>query len=333
VGPPTTAAPSFAALADRFETAVASRGLVPHDLQVGGRRVRLHFAGPALVPAVLPAFGHLEVPGDGPDGVHLTVSLWDAESTATPPVPVPPANPDESGPRYHSVADGLVIHVVDEALSALDGNRAVHHFPSATTPRWYQRASPLKELLHSWAATVGLRFVHAAAVGTERGGVLLTGSSGAGKSTTSLACRVGGLGFAGDDYVLVDPDELRVHSVYRTARLGWDTAERFPGLLEADNAPPDEKALGFLDGVVRGFPLRAVLVPAVGDGRRTRVERISPARALLALAPSTVLQIAGGQADALRAARRLLEAVPAYRLDLGTDLDEVADVVAEVAHR
>jgi hypothetical protein len=65
-----------------FERAAAGSGIVVRDFRVAGFRLRLRFAGPALVPAIVPAIAHLETPtGPSPD---FTIDLFDAESTASP---------------------------------------------------------------------------------------------------------------------------------------------------------------------------------------------------------------------------------------------------------
>ena len=65
-----------------FDRAVARTGAVERDIGVAGLRLRLRFAGPALIPAIVPALAHLELPvAATPD---LTIDLFDATSTGTP---------------------------------------------------------------------------------------------------------------------------------------------------------------------------------------------------------------------------------------------------------
>jgi hypothetical protein len=55
--------------------------------------------------------------------------------------------------------------------------------------------------------------LHAACVGTRGSGLLLLGSSGAGKSTIALHALLGGLDFLSEDSVLIAPDTLRATGV------------------------------------------------------------------------------------------------------------------------
>src|SRR4051794_7273185 len=78
----------------------------------------------------------------------------------------------------------------------------------------------------------GRQLLHAAAVGTEQGGVVITGRGGVGKSTAALLCLEAGLAYLGDDYVVValEPQPM-AYSLYCTAKLDDGQAAHFPGLL------------------------------------------------------------------------------------------------------
>jgi hypothetical protein len=222
-------------------------------------------------------------------------------------------------------------------LSVVDAKRraALHYVPDASNVVWYQKATPLKDIVHAWTRRHDLHLIHAAAVGNHQGGVLIAGVAGAGKSTTSLACLRGGLAFAGDDYVLVDVERPFVHSLYSSAKLEWDNLDRHPGLFRPGNSRADPKALAFLardapERVVRGLPVRAFLLPTITGRHETRVVPTSGARALLGLAPSTMLQMPGHGQGSLGAMARLVDGLPAFRLELGTDLSAIPDVVDTV---
>ena len=183
-------------------------------------------------------------------------------------------------------------------------------------------------------------YVHAGAVGHADGGVLLAGRGGSGKSTTALACLDSDLVYASDDYCIVSNDVGPVvHSVYSTAKLkGHVDFERFPHLRERCSnleLVGDEKALLFLqdhyaDRIVRGFPICAVLLPRVNHSPHARVTSATSAEAFRALAPSTLMQVPGAGPELLEALRRLLEAVPAFHLDLGPDPASLPPLIGEI---
>ena len=165
------------------------------------------------------------------------------------------------------------------------GAVTVYHRPSATMvfwvidPRlspWYERGAPLRSALHHWAAGQGMHFVHAGAVGVDGRGVLLAGASGSGKSTTALACLDAGLQYAGDDYVILTPEDApRVHCLYSTAKLDAPSLERLPGLAAAVadfRRGEEQKAVIDVHGhrpglVVDSLAIDAVVIPSVGARR------------------------------------------------------------------
>ncbi|HMF82915.1 MAG TPA: hypothetical protein VKI01_06540 [Acidimicrobiia bacterium] len=230
-----------------------------------------------------------------------------------------------------------MVHAADGTLSVIDRTRqtALHYFPDPSDVPWYQRATPLKDIVQAWTRSNELQLIHAGAVGNHDGGVLIAGVAGSGKSTTSLACLHGGLAFAGDDYVLVDVERAFVHSLYSSAKLEWDNLDQHPDLFQPANSRADAKALAFLardapERIAGGYPLRALLLPTITGREETRAVPTTAARALLGLAPSTMLQMPGNDQASLGAMTRLVRRIPAFRLELGTDLTAIPGVVEAV---
>ena len=125
--------------------------------------------------------------------------------------------------------------------------------------------------MHWWSAGLGLQLVHGAAVGTEAGGVLLIGRSGAGKSTQALACVGSSLGYAADDYCLVEiGPAVRGHSLYGSGKANAASIAMLPHLAEAFRASPIDfqgKSIIFIaehapEAILRCFPLRAIVLHA-----------------------------------------------------------------------
>jgi hypothetical protein len=76
--------------------------------------------------------------------------------------------------------------------------------------------------------------------------------------------------------------------------------------------------------VVPGFPLRAVVIPRVTPGLvEARLLEASRAAGMTALAPSTVFQMHTKGQDSLVRVRRLVERVPSYVLELGSDIASI----------
>jgi hypothetical protein len=310
---------------------------------IGGRPVRMRFAGRALEPVMLPALAHLErAAGDATD---LDIRLWDSASTGVPGPDLPweaedvRARGDIHG--HEGIRVRMLCDAVSGAITALDreDGTLVYWVSDARVVPWYESGAPLRAALHAWAAGPGRHFVHAGAVGSGGAGVLLAGLSGAGKSSAALACLEAGLEYAGDDYVLLTTDgPPRAHSLYSTAKLDPDALARLPGLAPAVSdfrRGEEEKAVLQLhrhrpDQLRASLPVSAIVLPSIGDAERPTLRRASAAEALRALAPSTILQLPGAGRQAMDAMAGLVRRVPAYALELGTDLDPVPGLIAEV---
>lgn len=321
-----------------YALACQARAQVERAFIIAGLRVRLCAAGTALLARLTPALEHLATESGGaPD---LTIAMWDGATTGVP-LPSLPWSPEDYGPRGEIRESGRFRVVVDAGAGALsmldvDRNLALFSARDADELPYWESGAPFRIILHWWMTQRGLQFVHAGAIGTPSGGILLAGKGGSGKSTTSLACLAAGLGYAGDDYCIVSlRPQPTVHSLYSTAKLNPDSVARFPALgpaLSNGSRLDEEKGLYFLgrhlpDRILAGFPLRAVLLPRVTGARDTRLVPVSAAAALLALAPSTLFQLAHSAPEEFRLITRVLQAIPCYLLELGSDLDGVAGAV------
>lgn len=316
-------------------------GAMPRDLVIAGARIRLVFAGPALGTLLLPALSHRLAAAPGsPD---LTIHVWDSGSTgvAMCPPPVEQHCFSERGDiwSFHSHRVRSAFHWSEFSLSLLDHERGEGVFWVRTTeglPYWTQ-ASPLRSLLHWAMARRGCQLVHAAAVGTANGGVLVTGRGGVGKSTTALACLEAGLAYAGDDYVLLSGGErVTAHSLYRTAKVETADMARFarfgPRVLGDAATAGDAKAVMYLDeGLVDALPLVAVVTPRFGDKPETGVEAIDPALLIGAATYTTLAQLPHAGQGTVDFIAAQLARLPGRRLVLGTDIARVPDAIAALA--
>ena len=314
------------ALEGAFEAAVAVAGLVEHGLGVGGRELLLRFAGPALEPALLPALEHvLSEPAREPAGV---VHLWDTASTGVP-LPEPPWRATDIGPLGEVAMRGLgAVHVPADGRLTIraTGSRNVHWWAAhADVVPWWERGAPLRVVFH-WLLTDPRRqLIHAAAVGEGARGVLLPGPSGSGKSTLALACLESGMTYAGDDYVLLDVSDPPVaHSLYASARVDVQTLARFPALTATQTHREGEKTVLALGEAHRErirlqLQVDAVVIPRRKRTRTSAVSRASAGEGLLALAPSSALQLPDRARGTLRVAAELVRRKPVYRLEVGSD--------------
>jgi hypothetical protein len=346
-------------LVDSFDAAVeAASAVVERDFRLAGAVVRLRSPHREMLRRLSRAFAHLELPAPAPTP-NLVVNLWDSASGGPPP-PLPHTRDEEApgaffyfsnetlraGFQLGTSGDARVLAVYPEAptpaLNVLeqDARRAWYWVADADRIPYWEQATPLVYLLDWWLRERDMYMLHAGAVGTPAGGVVLVGKSGSGKSTTALSSLDSDLVYAGDDYVGVSlGPQPEVHSFYSSGKLMQNHVERLPFLLDAlANADKlaVEKAVVYVnerwpERMSAGFPLRAVLVPRVTPGlAEARITDASPADAFRALAPSTVFQMHTRGQDSLVRARRLLERVPSYGLELGSDMASIPRAIGDL---
>jgi hypothetical protein len=322
---------------------------------IAGQTLCLRFAGTALVPYVQ-AFSHLEtLPSSHPD---LTVYLWEEQSTQIP-IPLPPwsveVEPSSTFSQTQFVEGmGTVLLVNGDRIRAgfypenhnlisinFQQNLAFYCLKDVQKMPYFEPGSPLRLILHWWLNERSMQMVHAAAVGTPEGGVLLVGKGGSGKSTSALACLDSELFYAGDDYCAIANNPVPyIHSLYHTAKLKSrvDFQKRFPQLLsKVSNLDrlETEKAILFLNEdypkkIISGFPLRSILMPRVTGCDRTQLHRASAMQMLRAIAPSTLIQLAGTSQSSLTFLADLVKQVPCYILEVGKNIETIPNVILEL---
>jgi len=333
----------LARLVASARAAEARTGAVEATFVLAGRTVRLVGAGPALISRISPAFAHL--PSGAPDAVaDLTVHVWDTRSTGEPlpdlgEFAASPGSPVT--PVLHGSEHSFVFHAFENAMSYLDSAEGVAVYvveDADTLPPW-ERACPLRAILTWWFSPQALLLAHGAAVGSPDGAVVLAGPGGSGKSTTALACLAAGMGYLGDDYVLLDPHSHTVWSVYGSSKLADDHLLRFPHLMRPEEPgpadPSDAKRIGWPaevlpEAMVTSAPVRAIVVPVVTGGPQCVLTRVPASRALMAVAPLTMFQTPGDQRAAFQLSTRFVSGLPTYRLDLGEGMDRVPHLIRDL---
>ncbi len=309
---------------------------------LGREKVCLRFAGPALIPFFTRALDHIAAePSHTP---ALAVCIWDDVSTQTR-MPPPPWSGYEVYTRRGDVLGFNNDRICTAynwsaaSLSVLDkrNNLALYWTHDARNLPSYEISAPLRTILHWTMNRHGLQFVHGGAVGTSRGGVLIAGKGGSGKSTTVLSCLNTDMLYVSDDYCLIAAEPVPyAYSIYSSAKLNADNIQRVPHLmptLSNRERMDKEKAVFFLypyfeERITTGFPVRALLLPNIKEKTDTTLTPASRMEALKALAMSTMSQLAQAGKDSIQIMHRFVNQIPCYHLNLGTDLTRIPNVIA-----
>jgi hypothetical protein len=319
---------------------------------LAGMRVHVRIVGHLLAQRLTETFAHLATTASsGPAG--LQIEAWDENETGI----IGPRLSEASTPGWEAPMDGGTLAVsADEntlvfrlgrSVTCLDRRaaRIVAWTHDAARLLLQERTKPFGPLLALWLRDRGLRMMHAAAVVRDGRAVLLIGPTGSGKSTSAALCVEAGLGYLGDDAAALEEcgdGAFVAHSLYGGARLLAADTARFPHLAQHAVVPDgdleDPKVLIFLhrthaDQLQRRARITAVAFPRVAGGVTTRVRRLSGAQALGGCAAGSLFMWVRPDASDVDQLTRLVTTVPAYALELGTELSAVAPHIAALLER
>jgi len=316
------------------------------DIAIAGFLARVEIVGSDLAATMRRAFSHLVTPETSaqPD---LTIRVWDQAATG---IEVPGQYTQE---RRRNDDVEILLKVSDDgryvgeqrdlSVSWLDtvSSRIVGSVSSAHCQYLDERARPQHKLISAWLDERGIQFVHAGLIGSGDTGILFVGNGGAGKSTSSVACLRAGLGYLGDDFVGIENTEAGYtgHGLFSSCLLNVGHLERFPDLkphaVSAHQEFEDKSILYLADvfpgALRRSVPIAAIMLPRVMRKEETTYRRASKAEAVFAIAPTSVMFLPRPTQQAFDRVVELVERVPAYWLELGSNIDKIPDAVKALA--
>ena len=334
-------AASFARALRELETFEMPSCAGERALEIAGVRMRVRLSSPRLAAGALRALAHHAVATDAAEPADVTLLVLDHD---VPGNPVHELLPD--APRTPPVGDRIerwsydgesgrgLLHEGFRALFLRSRTRAAMWLGEGGALPYHVVALPLLPILSWLVAERGCAVLHAAAIATPHGALLLGGRSGTGKSTAALACLDAGVGFLGDDMCIVEPGSPPVvHSLYCSGKLDAADTVRFPDLAPAlveGSGPWWEKSVYLFDDhlaerVVRRAPLLGVAIPRRDAGPPAR---LSPRQAFLAMAPNTVFQLPGAAQASSAGVKEVVSKVPVHSVGVG---DAIAAIPARLA--
>jgi len=302
-------------------------------LNLAGKNMRFVFYSKTLAKRMLPAFEHLEQTDSTPD---LTINIWDSNESGVDLI-----QPYHKKEHMCEISNGAQVAIErgfygvyfsgEESIQIYDEENKIAYFWTHNAdeiPGWVIGA-PLRAILHWYLSSVGIHLVHGAVVGMGDDAVLLTAKSGSGKSTTALACMLGGMSYVGDDYVALSVDEkITAYSIYNSAKCTNNTLNALPTLRSCANEIPsvDERksviyiSKSFPKSVSRKMNIKSIFVPSLTGDTKTRLEPVSKVKTLLAMVPTTIFQLPYTGTDLILKLRQMVEIVPCHSLLLGNEI-------------
>ncbi len=218
-------------------------------------------------------------------------------------------------------------------LTAIDrvSRRCVVWYRSpAPLPSW-DVARPFLQVFKGLAPITGLTPVHAAAVALGERGILITGHSGAGKTSTALACVEAGWRYVGDDVVLIGGAPLRATNLYRSARVREDMIPRLrrsmAGMMSVSTDSGERKAeldIGRLPSSAIGdADIDAIVIPRRTGATGVVIAPLRRSTALRELSANTLVALPGDAAASYDAMACAMADTPCYSVDPGPVLGQV----------
>jgi hypothetical protein len=304
----------------------------------GGHAVRMRIVGDRLAKCLALPFAHLQCRRHDRSRSRLTIDLWDQlETGIAAQIDVAPDSLGLSSRFSTSEDERSVTSVFRHSIISFD--RQEEHIVGvaldADQLSLYECGRPLHVPLSLWYNDRDIPLVHAALVSHRGDGILLAGSRGTGKTTSSVSCIAAGFHYLADDLAGL---EIRAdgapwgHSVYGSAFVDEETLRRLPALREhaiSGKYSHEDKHLVFVSQVcptelMRKTKIRAVVLVRIADADRTRVRPATKGESLLTMARSTL------QSGVLSPGRRgfellgcLSDNVPSFWLELGPNPDDI----------
>ena len=185
--------------------------------------------------------------------------------------------------------------------------------------------------------------VHAAGVAHAGNGLLIPGSSGSGKSTLAFALARSGFDFLGDDMLFLTREarELRALAFPEAFDLTDDTLRLFPELADLRGTqklpgwPKHQLRVEDRFGARIAWSCRpvALVFPRVSGRAHSKLSVMERDQALLEIVPNILLSEPASSQQHLDVLGQLVSSCPCYRLETGTNFEEVATLLRGVLER
>jgi hypothetical protein len=268
----------------------------------------------------------LPPPGAGSSDHDLSVAILaalDPELSGT--------IPSDREQSHTSIADGIYAHwsaYPGESLQVYDSRTrcGLLWLPSGQALETV-RSRPALPIFHAHADLTGWVPAHGAAVGREGQFVLLAGPSQSGKSTAAIACAAAGWDYAGDDFVMVEPESKRVEPIYASGRLRpgavgllADFVQRTQIAVTRDfGEPRHEIRLGgnYTSNIIAGGRIAAILLPRRSGANELSIRPARPHEVFRALIGVTMLQLPGLHNRVTPKLLKLTQGLPAFVVETG----------------
>ena len=314
---------------------ISSAELLHTDrLSLAGRTVHLKTPSPGLRERLVPSLAHLIKPDDG-SAPELTIWYATNKNLASKVKAPPWAGFNSQG--YNPDLDQDEIQIFFQPwqkqffLYSRTKRTGIYWAQTPDEVPWWESTFSFRVLFHFWTYDLPAQLIHAGALAHNGSGILITGQSGSGKSTSCLQLLRRGFQYLGDDYVWVEQENggPSVHTLFQTAKVEPENLHnRFhdwvPYVTNKDTYR-DQKAIFhvhdlFPDSRLGQAKLKAILLPRVSGLEHTSFEKVNSSRALLAMAPTTLHHLPHNRDISYKKLMEISASLPSYHWKLGYNL-------------
>lgn len=193
---------------------------------------------------------------------------------------------------------------------------------------FYQLSFMLTPLFSKMAPDMGMALVHGAGVGVNGNGVILSGLSGAGKSSLAAACLMCGMQYVSDDTLFLDRMDHKAYPICSTIHLAPKILDIFHEITGQEfltrNGRGEKRHLdiSFLkDQFVQGLKMKALIVLKIEEGAEFGIRPAAWEKAAVPLVYSSAHLLGEAQnAEAVRNIISCMRLLPAYEFTMSGNL-------------
>jgi len=186
----------------------------------------------------------------------------------------------------------------------------------------------------------GLYCLHAAALYGSDIGILVSGESGCGKTTTSLSLVTNGFKYISDDTLLIEKlnGGVTVYPLYKSFNINQDTVKRFPHLFKNGNKLFSEKGKVPIDisklipdSHIQSAKPDVIIFPKIISSAKSNIQPIGQLEVYQRLLSQIILSIDNNIAEKqLNALELLVKQTKGFELLSGKDLYENPDSILDL---
>jgi glycosyltransferase involved in cell wall biosynthesis len=310
---------------------------------IAGQTIGVRFANKSLMASLTLALEHLMTRKEQPP--KLVIYVWEGPFPELEALSTPqnregsslwgrPRETDEILAAYSRTTGNFTMLNKKAAVG-------LYHVESSKKFPQSESGAPFVKIFNWWFRDQGFQLIHAGALATSKGAILLAGKGGSGKSTAALSGLASDLFYLSDDYCMVKTFPPYVYSLFCSGKLNREDASKFPylkGCVSSAGYPEDPKIIFFLNGVfskklIKHMPVRAIFLPVPAASKTSSVERTTSAAALRALAPSSLFQLPNPRREDFYDLVAFVKNLPCYVFRVGTDVSRIPEIISEFLHK